>query len=108
MKNLELLHDYVRDNYEQGNYQSSSQKYQNWKKSNSYGQGVSDVDDDQDDYQSGYQQAQDDYQTHDKFQEFPDNFIKVINLLSNDRATEVAQFIEGYNAYKEKHARSNK
>lgn len=104
MKSLGALHDYVKDNYEQGNYESASRAYQDWKNTNSYSQGVSG--DDKDDYQSGYCQAQYDYEVHGKFQRFSASFIKIINLLSNDKAVEVARFIEGYNAYKEKQASS--
>ncbi len=103
MKGLGSLHQYVKDNYEKGNYQAASEAYKTWKMENSYSQERNNQAGSTDDYQAGFNQAKFDYENEHHFKRFPSKFIKLINLLSDDKASEVSKFIEGYNAYKEKH-----
>ncbi|AUJ30759.1 MAG: hypothetical protein ABF991_07810 [Liquorilactobacillus hordei] len=97
MKNIKELHDYIKNHYDNGDYQEAEQAYKNWKDTNDY--SYHDDIDESDDYTRGYNQATKDYQKNHTFKHFPENLINLVNLISKNKALEVANFIEGYKTY---------
>ncbi|KRM94864.1 hypothetical protein FC19_GL000123 [Liquorilactobacillus aquaticus DSM 21051] len=96
---MQHLHDYVKENYERGNFQTYNEpdwsKTEHSYKNCSYQQNTSD------DYQLGYQQARRDYETQHAFRHYPEELVKLTNKLVNGRVSEILEYIKGYNAGKE-------
>lgn len=84
---LKQLHDYVKQNYENGQF---SQKY--FYDANQSNQVA--------DFRMGQQQARQDFQNGARFKYYPLLLVKIVNLLTLKRLTEVKNFIEGYNCEK--------
>ncbi|WP_248574683.1 hypothetical protein [Leuconostoc sp. MTCC 10508] len=80
---FKILHDYVKDNYENGIYRENEKWFEKDKNS-------------VDDYQLGYEQAKRDYHKHHTFKRFPSTAANFINIVANNKAVEVSKFISGY------------
>lgn len=80
---FKILHDYVKDNYENGIYRENEKRFEKDKNS-------------VDDYQLGYEQAKRDYHKHHTFKRFPSTAANFINIVANNKAVEVSKFISGY------------
>ncbi|CAK8054885.1 hypothetical protein [Eupransor demetentiae] len=89
MSFLHELHDYVKKNYEAGEYDEAQTAYQDWAKEKQSSKV-------QDDYQMGYEAAQSDYDQGKQFKHFPAGLTKLVNKLSQDRAHEISEYIRGY------------
>ncbi|WP_049150225.1 hypothetical protein [Lactobacillus gasseri] len=95
MSMLKDIHDYVKKNYEAGNYDDAKAAYTSWKTENNQQSNLSD-------FEMGIQKAQSDYKKSGTFAIYPKLAIDVANKLFNDKAFEISEFIRGYNSEKEK------
>lgn len=98
---LRQLHDFVKDHYEQGDYEDAKIEYQKWQtdysKVKSQTSGTS-----KSDYQLGYDQAIADFQKNKSFRQYPEVLIKFANHISGEKLTEVENFLKGYHDSKNK------
>ncbi|APU71512.1 hypothetical protein LCR01_13950 [Companilactobacillus crustorum] len=97
--NIKAIHDFVKYNYERGNYHNAEFVYRDFThyntiKSNHYSE--------KSDYQIGYNQAKIDYQREHCFHSYPDSLLELTNKLSDNHLLEIVDFIKGYDAYKNK------
>lgn len=92
---LKQIHDFIKNNYEQGKYEEAEKEYQIWQmdydsaKAKATQSKISD-------YQLGYNQAIADYQKDEIFHNYPEYLIKVANDISDERLSEVENFLKGY------------
>ncbi|EEW54282.1 hypothetical protein [Limosilactobacillus antri] len=86
---LKQLHDYVKQNYEDGQFT------QNYSYEANQANPASD-------FRMGQQQARRDFQNGARFKFYPLLLVKIANLLTLKRLTEVKNFVEGYNREKRK------
>lgn len=87
---LRRLHDFIKEKYENGEYQQAADSYYSWK--NSIKADITD------DYQLGYDQARSDFENHRSFHHYPDKIVSLTNNAFDHKSEEVIQFIRGYNA----------
>ncbi|MGX7052157.1 hypothetical protein [Leuconostoc palmae] len=52
------------------------------------------------DFEMGVQKAQTDYDQHGYFATYPRLAIDILNKLFSNKASEISEFIDGYNSYK--------
>lgn len=88
------LHNYVKDNYENGEYKEAENAYKNWSQINKNYSGNGSVP--PNDYQMGYHQANEDYEKNLYFNSFPDKLIDFVNLFANNKLSEISNYIKGY------------
>ena len=86
---LKQLHDYVKQNYTDGQFD------QNYSYEANQANPASD-------FWMGQQQARQDFQNGGRFKFYPLLLVKITNLLTLKRLTEVKNFVEGYNCEKRK------
>lgn len=86
---LKHLHDYVKQNYENGQF---AQNYSYEAKQSNQAS----------DFSRGQQQARQDFQNGARFKFYPLLLVKIVDFLTLKRLTEVKNFIEGYNCEKRK------
>lgn len=100
IKKLRSLHDYVKQNYEAGNYDASAEEYKQW--TNDYQSAVESDGHagETSDFQMGYQQATTDHDHGFGFRDYPEVMINFGNIVSGNRLKEISDFIQGYNAAK--------
>ncbi|KRL36653.1 hypothetical protein [Liquorilactobacillus uvarum] len=96
---LQEIHDFVKNNYEQENFQTYNEH--NWSKTDYSSKNCSYQQNNMADYQLGYQQAIQDYKTQHEFRHYPEELAKLINKLTNGRVSEISEYIRGYNVGKE-------
>ncbi|MBW1606015.1 hypothetical protein [Lactobacillus sp. Sy-1] len=96
------LHDFVKKNYENGNYDFAKKNYENYNFSGGIPQGVNYnmFRHQSKDFQLGYNQALNDYKIRNKFKHYPVKLIYLINMLFNNRAIEIYNFVKGYSLAK--------
>lgn len=87
------LHDYVKKNYEAGNYDDIKSAYASWKYEKSKQTSMTD-------FEMGTQKAQADYSQNGSFATYPEVAIDILNKLFSNKASEIGEFIDGYNSYK--------
>ncbi|GEP23320.1 hypothetical protein [Lentilactobacillus diolivorans] len=92
---LKELHDYVKKNYEQGNYKDAEAQYKNWDNRNYYDKKTQ-TQSKQSDYQKGYEQATQDFKNNRAFHRYPKEAVKIGNEITNNKLSEVSNFIAGY------------
>lgn len=92
------VQNFIKSNYEQGTYFEAQKEYQNWQ--NNYDQLKSYTTDKTSDYQLGYQKAQADYQKNQTFHYYPSYLINFANRVSDNRLSEVSEFLKGYHDFK--------
>jgi len=93
--NLRQIHDFVKMNYNQQNYDYAKQSYENIK---SDYHNVKDAHQDgKNDYQLGYDQAMSDYRRIHSFRNYPQSMVGIVNKVSNNDMFEISSFIDGYN-----------
>ncbi|MCI1903262.1 MAG: hypothetical protein LKJ03_04190 [Enterococcaceae bacterium] len=89
------LHDYVKQNYEDGNYQEAEEEYKNW--SAKYDQAASaNPAKKASDYQLGYEQATADFEQKHSFHHYPEKLVDFANQLTENKMQEITEFIKGY------------
>ncbi|GEO63630.1 hypothetical protein [Companilactobacillus nantensis] len=94
MSTLKDIHDYVKKNYEAGNYDDAKAAYTSWETEAKRQSNLTD-------FEMGVQKAQRDYKKNGTFATYPELAIDVVNKLFDDKALEVSEFIRGYNSEKE-------
>lgn len=87
------LHDYVKKNYESGNYEDVKSAYFSWKYEKNKQIRMTD-------FEMGVQKAQADYNQNGSFATYPKLAIDILNKLFSNKTSEVSEFIDGYNSYK--------
>jgi hypothetical protein len=92
---LTQLHDYVKKNYEQGNYDGAKESWST--ESVRAGQATTEP---MSDYQMGFDQAVKDHEQHRAFHHYPSELVKLGNAVSDHKLAELSEFINGYNAAK--------
>jgi len=95
MSMLKDIHNYVKRNYEAGNYDDAKAAYTSWENENKQQSNLTD-------FEMGVQKAQSDYKKDGKFATYPELAIAVLNQLFDDKASEISEFIRGYNSEKER------
>lgn len=95
MSILNDLHDYVKNNYEAGNYDDAKAAYTAWNTTNDESTNLTD-------FEMGVQKAQSDYAKTGTFATYPKLAIDILNELFADKASEISEFIRGYNSEKER------
>lgn len=90
---FKYLHDYVKKNYEAGNYDNIKSAYTSWEYEKNKQTSMTD-------FEMGVQKAQADYNQNGSFVTYPKLAIDILNKLFSDKASEVSEFIDGYNSYK--------
>lgn len=98
------IHDYVKSNYENGNYDSFKNQYsnQNYYKNKKYYSKV--CDDNLSDFKEGFNQAKSDYQIKHKFKHYPNFLLKLVNFIFFNKMKEIVDFIDGYTYFKQKNS----
>lgn len=94
MSMMKDIHNYVKKNYEAGNYGDAKDAYTSWKKVKSQQSHFTD-------FEMGVQKAKSDYKKSEAFAAYPKLAIDVMNKLLDDKAFEISEFIRGYNSEKE-------
>lgn len=84
MSMMKDLHNYVKKNYEAGNYDDAKAAYTSWKTENNYQSNLTD-------FEMGVQKAQSDYKKNGTFAAYPELAIAVLNKLFADKAFEVSE-----------------
>ncbi|MQS74856.1 hypothetical protein [Companilactobacillus halodurans] len=98
--NLIQLHDFIKENYEDGTFQSTQDSYRQVK--NDYQASKDFHASTEDDYQLGYQQAMSDYRRDHAFRYYPKSLLRFANEISDNKLIEITNFIDGYkNAQKD-------
>ncbi|AXX64904.1 hypothetical protein DS830_05190 [Bombilactobacillus bombi] len=92
---LKNIHDYVKENYEAGNYDNAKAAYTSWETEKDKQTNLSD-------FEMGVQKAQNDYKQNRTFATYPKLAIGILNKLFGNKASEISEFIHGYNSYKSK------
>ncbi|MBU9789335.1 hypothetical protein KTE19_07060 [Lentilactobacillus sp. IMAU92037] len=95
LKKLSELHDYVKKNYEQGNYDSAKTDYQQWADSSTH-RDHSSATATQSDYQMGFEQAVRDHEQNRGFRHYPESLVKFGNTVTDNQMVELSEFIKGY------------
>lgn len=90
------IHDYVKKNYEAGNYDDVKTAYTYWESEKSKETSATD-------FEMGVQKAQEDYKKNGSFATYPKLAIDILNKLFSDKASEISEFIDGYNSIKSKY-----
>ncbi|KRL02619.1 hypothetical protein [Liquorilactobacillus capillatus] len=87
------LHEFIKENYEQENFNTTYNKAsKGWEKDNyTTCQHICS------DYQLGYQQAKYDYQAHHFFYHYPAKIVSLLNRITRGRISEIENYICGYN-----------
>lgn len=93
MNDFKKIHDFLKDNYGNGNFHEPNYhyEYQNDYRNDAQHSG---------DFELGYKQAQSDYCHSHHLKCYPISLIKVINKVLNDRLTEIVDFVIGYDQAK--------
>lgn len=98
MNDFKKIHDFLKDNYENGNFHEPDYhyeySYQDQKKY--YRNDVRNMSD----IELSYQQAQSDYRYGYQIKYYPVSLIKIINEILDNRLTEIVDFMIGYNQAK--------
>lgn len=103
---LQQLHDFIKENYEQGNFYSSKEHPEYYRpKTYSTDQEQRDT---RSDYCLGYQQAVQDYNSNRTFRHYPAKTTALINKFSDGRISEISAYIAGYNALKKEKCNSGR
>ena len=111
MVNLKQLHDYVKENYEAGNYKDAEKAYKKWHDTNDYTYHAAKTavkKSSLSDYQMGYEQAKKDYAESHSFKAFPKKGVNLVNRVTQNKAIEIERYIDGYNDAKAKILRAKK
>lgn len=87
MSMLKNIHNYVKKNYEAGNYENAKVAYTSWKKESNQ----------LSDFEMGVKKAQSDYKLRGLFSTYPVLTVGAVNKLFDDKALEISEFIRGYN-----------
>ncbi|WP_203641243.1 hypothetical protein [Levilactobacillus andaensis] len=95
MSMLKDIHNYVKENYEAGNYDDAKTAYTSWKTEKTQQSNLTD-------FEMGVQKAQSDYQKSGTFAAYPELTIDVVNKITDNKASEISGFIRGYNSEKER------
>ena len=111
MVTLKQLHDYVKENYEAGNYKDAEKAYKKWRDTNDYTYHAAKTavkKNSLSDYQMGYEQAKKDYAESHSFKDFPKKGVNLVNRVTQNKAIEIERYIDGYNDAKAKILRAKK
>ena len=114
MVNLKQLHDYVKENYEAGNYKEAEKAYKKWRDTYDYTYNAANAaktavkKSSLSDYQMGYEQAKKDYAESHSFKDFPKKGVNLVNRVTQNKAIEIERYIDGYNDAKAKILRAKK
>ena len=108
---LKQLHDYVKENYEAGNYKEAEKAYKKWHGTNDYSYHTTKTTvkkSSLSDYQMGCEQAKKDYAESHSFKAFPKKGVNLVNHVTQNKAIEIERYIDGYNDAKAKILRAKK
>lgn len=94
MSMMKDIHNYVKKNYEAGNYDDAKAAYTSWKTEKSQQSNLTD-------FEIGVKKAQSDYKKNGKLAAYPELAIDVVNKLFDAKAFEISEFIRGYNSEKD-------
>lgn len=87
------IHEYVKRNYEAGNYEDAKKAYASWEYEKNNQDSMTD-------FEMGVKKAQKDYSENGSFATYPKLAIDMLNKLFDDKASEISDFIDGYNSVK--------
>lgn len=86
------LHDFVKENYENGNYDFAKENYQNFHDET--------LKKETDDFTMGYNQAMQDYQSKHRFKHYPYKLTALLNRMLGNKLSEIVNFTDGYQSAK--------
>lgn len=95
MSMLENIHNYVKRNYEAGNYDDTKAAYTSWENENNQRSNLTD-------FEMGVKTAKSDYKKSGTFAVYPELAVDSVNKLFDGRALEISEFIRGYNLEKKR------